>query len=137
MDNGGITTLDNIIVCGEDDSENLILSFYGTFPEANVSRLEFDDVNASILDHEAQQSISAYSILIAAANEFFADQTQKNPDNINLLPRYVREEQKVFQFAWHGYAILPLLFGAAFFLTLQILMNTKKNAELEKEILSG
>jgi hypothetical protein len=31
--------LDNIIVCGEDDSENLILSFYGTFPEANVSRL--------------------------------------------------------------------------------------------------
>jgi hypothetical protein len=45
MDNGGIPSLDNIIVCGEDDSENLILSFYGTFPEANVSRLEFDDVD--------------------------------------------------------------------------------------------
>ena len=40
MENGGISTLDNIVVCGEDDSENLILSFYGTFPEANVSRLE-------------------------------------------------------------------------------------------------
>ncbi len=39
MENGGISSLDNIIVCGEDDSENLILSFYGTFPEANVSRL--------------------------------------------------------------------------------------------------
>ena len=47
MENGGITSLDNIIVCGEDDSENLILSFYGTFPEANVSRLEFDDVDIS------------------------------------------------------------------------------------------
>ena len=45
MENGGISSLDNIIVCGEDDSENLILSFYGTFPEANVTRLEFDDVD--------------------------------------------------------------------------------------------
>lgn len=50
MDNGGISSLDNIIVCGEDDSENLILSFYGTFPEANVSRLEFDEVDNSALD---------------------------------------------------------------------------------------
>lgn len=134
MDNGGISSLDNIIVCGEDDSENLILSFYGTFPEANVSRLEFDDLDSSILNADAQESISAYSILLATANEFFDDQTQKNTENINLLPRYIREEQKVFQFAWHGYAILPLLFGATFFLTLQILMNNKKANELEKEI---
>jgi hypothetical protein len=134
MDNGGITSLDNIIVCGEDDSENLILSFYGTFPEANVSRLEFDEINYSLLSTEAQSSISAYSILLAIANEYFDDQTQKHNESINLLPRYIREEQKVFQFAWHGYAILPLLFGATFFLTLQILMNNKKASDLEKEI---
>jgi hypothetical protein len=134
MDNGGITSLDNIIVCGEDDSENLILSFYGTFPEANVSRLEFDGINISLLSTEAQTSISAYSILLAIANEYFDDQTQKHTESINLLPRYIKEEQKVFQFAWHGYAILPLLFGATFFLTLQILMNNKKVDELEKEI---
>lgn len=134
MDNGGISSLDNIIVCGEDDSENLILSFYGTFPEANVSRLEFDDLDISALDHDAQQSISAFSVLIATANEFFDEQTQKRSEGINFLPRYIREEQKVFQFAWHGYAILPLLFGATFFLTLQILMNNKQNNELEKEI---
>lgn len=134
MDNGGISSLDNIIVCGEDDSENLILSFYGTFPEANVSRLEFDEVDNSALDDESKNSVSAYSILIAAANEFFDDQIKKQTDSINFLPRYVREEQKVFQFAWHGYAILPLLFGATFFLTLQILMNNKKTDDLEKEI---
>src|SRR3990172_1006214 len=134
MDNGGITSLDNIIVCGEDDSENLILSFYGTFPEANVSRLEFDEIDYSLLSTEAQTSISAYSILLATANEYFDDQAQKHPESINFLPRYVREEQKVFQFAWHGYAILPLLFGATFFLTLQILMNNKRSNELGKEI---
>lgn len=134
MDNGGISSLDNIIVCGEDDSENLILSFYGTFPEANVSRLEFDDIDISALDEESKKTISAYSIPIAAANEYLDDPSQKNKDSINFLPRFVREEQKVFQFAWHGYAILPLLFGATFFLTLQILMNNKKMRDLDKEI---
>ncbi len=134
MDNGGISSLDNIIVCGEDDSENLILSFYGTFPEANVSRLEFEDIDISVLDQETQDAISAYSIPLSILNEYFDDLTQKKTETINLLPKYIREEQKVFQFAWHGYAVLPLLFGATFFLTLQILMNNKKANELEKEI---
>lgn len=134
MDNAGISSLDNIIVCGEDDSENLILSFYGTFPEANVSRLEFEELDISALDEESKKSISAFSVPIAVINEYLEDQKRKNPDSINILPRFVREEQKVFQFAWHGYAILPLLFGATFFLTLQILMNNKKINDLEKEI---
>ena len=134
MDNGGISSLDNIIVCGEDDSENLILSFYGTFPEANVSRVEFEEFDSSALDHETQESISAYSIPISILSEYFDDQTQKGKETINLLPKYIKEQQKVFQFAWHGYAILPLLFGATFFLTLQILLNSKKVNELEKEI---
>lgn len=134
MDTGGISSLDNIIVCGEDDSENLILSFYGTFPEANVSRLEFEEIDSSILDEESKKTISAYSIAIAGSIEYLEDQSLKNPEGINLLPKSVREEQKTFQFAWHGYAILPLLFGATFFLTLQILMNNKKANDLEKEI---
>ncbi len=134
MDNGGISSLDNIIVCGEDDSENLILSFYGTFPEANVSRLDFEELDSSVLDDESKKSISAYSVLIGTATEYFDDPNLKNSEYINLLPRFIREEQKVFQFAWHGYAILPLLFGATFFLTLQILMNNKKMNDLDKEI---
>ncbi len=134
MDNAGISSLDNIIVCGEDDSENLILSFYGTFPEANVSRLEFDDIDYSVLDEQLKNSISAFSALIAAASEYIDDLSNKHGESINILPRYIKEEQKAFQFAWHGYAILPLLFGATFFLTLQILMNNKKIDLLEKEI---
>ena len=73
MENGGINSLDNIIVCGEDDSENLILSFYGTFPEANVSRLEFDDFDISSLNEKAKDTISSYSIPLAVAVDFFDD----------------------------------------------------------------
>lgn len=133
MENGGISALDNIIVCGEDDSENLILSFYGTFPEANVSRLEFDDLDLSLLDEETKQKFSSYSVPVAVATEYF-DELAKETRGINILPKYIREEQKFFQFSWHSFIVLPFLFVAAFLITLKILQNTKELEELNKEI---
>lgn len=134
MENGGISQLDNIIVCGEDDSENLILSFYGTFPEANVSRLEFDDLDLSSLGSDIKETFSAFSIPIAVANEYF-EEIAEEYKGINLLPRYVKEDQKSFQFAWHGYAIVPLLFAATFFITTQSLLNNKKLSALDQEVI--
>lgn len=133
MENGGITSLDNIIVCGEDDSENLILSFYGTFPEANVSRLEFDDLNLEAVKDEKKDSVSSFSVPLAVAVDYF-DELNEEHKGINLLPKYVRETQKIFQFAWHGYLMIPLLFLAAMFITQQILSNSQKLNELTTEI---
>jgi len=133
MENGGISSLDNIIVCGEDDSENIILSFYGTFPEANVSRLEFDDIDLSALDDEAKEKFSAFSIPVAIAVDYF-DELNKEHHGLHILPKYIKEEQKIFQFSWHGYALLPLLFVGAFFITQKVLNNNKALAELDKEI---
>jgi hypothetical protein len=133
MENGGISSLDNIIVCGEDDSENLILSFYGTFPEANVSRLEFDDFDLSALDEETKEKFSSFSIPVAIATDYF-DELSKEHTGINILPKRLREEQKLFQFSWHGYAMLPILFAVAFFITQEILKNNKKMNEMDKEI---
>lgn len=134
MENGGINTLDNIVVCGEDDSENLILSFYGTFPEANVSRLDFDDVDFSGLDPKSIESISSFSVPIAIAIEYY-DELAGLTKGINLLPKYLIDEQKVFQWAWHGYAMLPILFAAAFFITLQVLKYNKEISHLDGQIL--
>jgi len=133
MENGGISSLDNIIVCGEDDSENLILSFYGTFPEANVSRLEFDDIDLSGLNAETKETFSSFSVPIAVANEYY-DELANEYTGINLLPKYVKEDQKVLQFAWHGYALLPVLFAATFFITTQVLNNNKEMGVLDEEI---
>lgn len=133
MENGGISSLDNIVVCGEDDSENLILSFYGTFPEANVSRLEFDDFDLSALDEETREKFSTFSVPVAIATDYF-DELNKEHHGIHILPKSIKEEQKAFQFSWHSYAILPLLFLAAFLITQQVLQNNKKMAELDKEI---
>ncbi|MFO7448028.1 MAG: hypothetical protein R6W90_16820 [Ignavibacteriaceae bacterium] len=133
MENGGISSLDNIVVCGEDDSENLILSFYGTFPEANVSRLEFDDLDLSLIDSKTKEAFSAFSVPAAVAAEYY-DELSEEYQGINLLPKYVREDQKAFQFAWHGYAMFPLLFLAAFYITLQVLENNRNINRLDTEI---
>ena len=133
MENGGISSLDNIIVCGEDDSENIILSFYGTFPEANVSRLEFDDLDLSALDEETKEKFSAFSIPAAVAVDYY-DDLNKEHQGLQILPKSIKEEQKVVQFSWHGYALLPLLFIAAFFITQKILTNNRMLSELDSEI---
>ena len=133
MENGGIPSLDNIIVCGEDDSENLILSFYGTFPEANVSRLEFDELDLSEIDDETKERFSVYSIPIATAIDYY-DELANLHHGISILPKSVREEQKMFQFAWHSYVVLPFLFIAAFFFTQRMLENNSTINKLDKEI---
>jgi len=133
METGGIPSLDNIIVCGEDDSENLILSFYGTFPEANVSRLEFDDLDLSEIEDEEKEKFSAYSIPISIAIDYY-DEINQLHKGINLLPKTVKEDQKIFQFSWHSYAMLPLLFLAALLITLEILKNDSENKMLTVEI---
>ncbi len=133
MENGGISSLDNIIVCGEDDSENLILSFYGTFPEANVSRLEFSDVDLGGLSPEEKEKFSSFSVPVSIATEYY-DELENLYTGINLLPKYVREDQKIFQFGWHGYAMLPLLFGVTFFATQHVLENQKEINQLDDKI---
>ena len=133
MENGGLPTLDNIIVCGEDVSENLILSFYGTFPETNVSRVEFEEIDFSGLKDESKVNISSYTMPIAVATEYYEEEANLYK-GLNLLPRYVKEDQKTFQFAWHGYLMIPLLFAAAFFITVKILQNQTEISKLKTDI---
>lgn len=134
MENGGITSLDNIIVCGEDDSENLLLSFYGTFPEANVTRVDFKDLNLTELSKDTKNMLSSFCVPIAAAQDYFADLAGEHK-GVNLLPKYVIEQQKFLQFGWHGFAMLPLLFVAAFFFTQKTLENNLMMKNLDSDII--
>lgn len=133
MENGGIPKLDNIIICGEDRSENLILSFYGTFPEANVTELKFENFETSLLNEEEIKNLALFAIPISVGVEYF-DELDKTYVGVNFLPKYVQENQKFFDFGWHSYALLPFLFGATFFFTFQILSSVRHINELNTEI---
>lgn len=124
MENGGIPRLDNVILCGEDNSENLVLSFYGTFPEANVNELKFEDIDVSTLGDEQKENLSAFAFAITAGLEYFEEQENKYK-GINFLPKYIQENQKFVQFGWHSMVVLPFLFAATFFFTFEVLENSK------------
>jgi len=134
MENGGISSLDNIIVCGEDDSENLLLSFYGTFPEANVTKVDFKDLDISELPKDKEKILSSFCVPIAAAQDYFADVDNEHK-GVNLLPKYVAEQQKFLQFAWHSFVVLFLLFLATFFFTQKTLENNITTHKLETDII--
>jgi len=133
MENGGIPKLDNIILCGEDRSENLILSFYGTFPEANVNELKFDKFDSSSLSEKEKINLSEFAIPIATAVEYF-DEEEKKHSGINILHKSIQDTQKVLQFGWHAIVLVVLLFIATYLFTSNILNNSQKISELDKEI---
>lgn len=133
MENGGIPRLDNVIICGDDRSENLVLSFYGTFPEANVSELEFKMFDTQELSEDDKVKISSFAIPISSAYEYYAE-LDKELVGINILPKYIIENQKFFQFGWHSFVILPLIFIATFFFTYSILSNIQETKELDNKI---
>jgi len=134
METGNIPVINNIIVCGEDISENLILSFYGTFPEAHISRLDFDSFNLSSLNENEQALISTYSIPLSAAKDYY-DTLDKKYSGINLLPKQIIEERKFFQFSWHSLAILPLLFLVTVYFTVKILERRNELDVISKNII--
>jgi hypothetical protein len=133
MENGGVPRLDNVVICGDDRSENLVLSFYGTFPEANVSELKFDMFDDGNLTEEEQLAVSSYSIPIAAAYEYYAE-LDKELTGINILPRYIIDNQKAFQFGWHSFAVLPFIFAATFYFTFAVLSNIQEIKSLDQKI---
>lgn len=133
MENGGIPRLDNVVLCGDDKSENLVLSFYGTFPEANVVELKYDLFDSSNLNEDQIENISSYAIPLSAAYEH-ANEKSGDIDGINILPKYIQENQKFLQFGWHSYVMLAVLFITTFLLTFLILSNINEINTLETEV---
>jgi Tfp pilus assembly protein PilN len=134
METGNIPVINNIIVCGEDISENLILSFFGTFPEAEINKLEFDLFNLDSIEQAERARISSYAVPLAAAIDYY-DNIDKKYSGINLLPKYILEDRKFFQFSWHSLVILPLLFLVTVFFTVKILERRNEIDSLSKQIL--
>jgi Tfp pilus assembly protein PilN len=134
METGNIPVINNIVVCGEDISENLILSFYGTFPEAEINRLDFDVFDLSKLNETDRALISSYSIPLSAAIDYY-DNLDKKYSGINLLPKQIIEERKFFQFSWHSLAILPLLFIVTVYFTVKILERRNELDLISKQII--
>lgn len=111
MENVAVGNVENIILCGEDDSEELVANLKQAYPRSQVSIQYVESVEfKSVLEHQ-----SAFVVPAAVVEEYVAE-SERQLTGINLLPQYIKDEQKAIQLDWQGYIVIALiLLSTAFF----------------------
>ncbi len=131
MEHGAITSIENIFICGEDESEDLLLTISEAYPNAKVDFQEVESVE--IKDVDSFSTESSYIIPAVVAEEYFAE-LDKKLEGINLLPGYIKEEQRVFNLGWQGYLVLGLIILSAVFFINRTFSNIVSSKEKDTEI---
>jgi hypothetical protein len=93
-------------------------------PDQEIDYLITPRLDASPLGPDQQEMISEFAVPIGAAMQVL-DQTSPAIYHVNLLPASVREGQRVFKLAWHGYVLMLMLFLSTFLFTWQITSKTR------------
>jgi hypothetical protein len=124
QDNLAIPRINRIILAGESKRIGFRDFLLQQLPDQEVEYLLAPRLDTSELSAEQQESISDYAVPIGAAWKVL-DTDNPNIYRINLLPAEVREGQRVFKLAWHGYLLLLLLFFSTIFFTWTIAQKGK------------
>ncbi len=130
QDNLGIPRISKIILAGESRRINFKEFLTQQLPDQDVDYLLAPQLDSTPLSPDQQDAISEYAVAIGAAWKVIQP-TNPKVYNINLLPDIIREGQRVFKLAWHGVALLVLLFASTFFFTYSIVQKNKSIAASE------
>jgi Tfp pilus assembly protein PilN len=128
QDNLAIPRISKIILAGECKRIGFKEFLTQQLPDHDIDYLLGPQLDLSSLPPEQQESVSEYAVPIGAAWRVL-DPTNKRIYNVNLLPSIVREGQRVFKLAWHGYVLMLLLFVSTLFFTWQIAQKAKDISE--------
>jgi hypothetical protein len=133
QDNLAIPRIHRIVLAGECRRIGFKDFLTQQLPDQEIDYLLSPNLDTSELSAESQESISEYAVAIGAAWKVL------QPDNpniysINLLPASVREGQRVFKLAWHGYLLILVLFLSTLFFTWQIADKDKQIKEKREEL---
>ncbi|HTY01033.1 MAG TPA: hypothetical protein VMG09_13485 [Bacteroidota bacterium] len=133
QDNLGIPRINRIVLAGEShriDFKDFLLQ---QLPGQEIDYLLMPLVDSSPLPPEQQAEISAFAVPIGAAWRTL-EQNNKAFYHVNLLPDVVREGQRVFKLAWHGYLLLMLLFASTLFFTWQVSSKSRDLREMRESL---
>ena len=131
MEHAGTNKIDRMIICGEDESEEFINTVQEAYPLTIVSKLKFKDLEVENVD--SFSSLSSFTVPITVAEEYF-DELDKKVAGINLLPNYIRDEQKLFHFSLPSYLMMILIFASAFYFSYSYVANQQRMKNVENEI---
>ncbi len=129
QDNLAIPNIRRIVLAGECRRVGFREFLSQQLPDQEIDYLLTPRLDASPLSPEQQEMISEFSVPIGAAMQIL-DQSSSVLYHVNLLPGSVREGQRVFKLAWHGYLLMLLLFVTTLLFTWQITQKSKEIKEL-------
>ena len=129
QDNLAIPHIRRIILAGECHRVGFRDFLAQQLPDQEIEYLTMPRLDASALSPEQQEALSEFAVPIGAAMQVL---DPKSPAlyHVNILPASVREGQRVFKLAWHGYALLLALFAMTFFFTWSITSKSREIKEL-------
>ena len=122
-----------IVLAGEIGTTKANDFFTKQFPEVKVEPMAFDPLDISQLESEDTAVLPNFAIPIAMAWEAL---DRKNPRflHLDLMPDSIRNFQKFFMIAWHGFAVLGLIFVLMVGLSYQSLVRWSAIDNLEYNI---
>jgi hypothetical protein len=118
QDNMGIPRIDKIFLAGECKKIGFDEFMREQLPEVDIQFLRTPQLDAGTLAPEVQEQIPEFAVPIATAWKVL-DDDHPGFYPINLIPESVREGQRAFKLAWHGYLLLALIFISTFFFTMR------------------
>jgi hypothetical protein len=129
QDNLAIPRIHRIVLAGESKRIAFRDFLIQQLPEQEVEYLLAPRLDTTELTAEEQDMLSEYAVPIGVAWRVL------EPNNplvykVNLLPAEIREGQRVFKLAWHGYLLMLLLFLSTLFFTWQIGQKSRDIREL-------
>ncbi len=116
QDNMGIPRIDKVILAGECQKIAFDEFLREQLPDVEVKYLRTPEVDTSALPADLQEAIPEYAVAISTAWKML---DEKHPAffPVNVLPESVREGQRSFKLAWHGYVLFVLVFLSTFYFT--------------------
>ena len=64
MEHGAINSIENIIICGEDETEDLLVAVSEAYPDAKVSFQEIESMEIEGVIHSAQNPLLLFLQLL-------------------------------------------------------------------------
>jgi Tfp pilus assembly protein PilN len=124
QDNLAIPHIHRIILAGHYGEIDLKTMLGPQFTDIEIEPIRLSNLEISTYEAEGdlgdiEMKIAEYAIPIATAWAIL-DPTNKLLYSVDLLPKSIKEEQKVFRVAWHGFLVLVLIFLSTLFLTSRI-----------------
>jgi hypothetical protein len=133
QDNLAIPHISRIVLAGESHRINFKEFLVQQLPDQEIDYLLAPMLDTSPLPAEQQESVSEYAVPIGVAWRVL-DTGNTELYNVNLLPSSVREGQRVFKLAWHGYLLLALLFACTLAFTWQIGLKNRQIKEMKESL---